>query len=497
MEHQWLAWRVCSGVLSAMVCVAMATGVRAEVAETPSYDVCVVGGGVSGVCAALQAARAGAKTVLVEQGFQVGGNMTTGGVNFPGLFHAWKRQIIAGVGWDLVTNCVAMAGDKLPDFMQDLPKEDDSWRNQVRVNIPLWIALTEEALTAAKVEVRYHTCPTSVTWDGTRWTVGLCAMGEMQSLTAGAVIDATGNGAVSALAGAERVRDSEDQQPGGFEYLFDPGVDIGTLNFGALEYAMTNAVRSRELEINDLCRGVKFFLEQQVSILQNYKTGPNHGTSLANYIVGADNSTAEKRTDTNMRGRASMLRVYRFLRKQSGLGNIRPLSVMPEVGVRETYRVTGQYVMTGSDYVDGKVFGDSLCYSYYPIDVHVQEPEPSRMLKGIRQKQIEEGTFPTVPLRCLQVKDKRNLFVVGRCISTDREVNSAVRVQATCMATGQVAGEAAAYAVKEGRDLWNGMSENDLVALRENLSASGAIVPPPPPKKEGLVILLTSAQQAR
>ncbi len=80
------------------------------------YDVIVVGGGTAGVVAAIQAGRAGAKTLLVEKTGMLGGTTTTGGVNFPGLFHAWGRQIIAGIGWDLVTRCVAETGGTLPDF---------------------------------------------------------------------------------------------------------------------------------------------------------------------------------------------------------------------------------------------------------------------------------------------------------------------------------------------------------------------------------------------
>ncbi len=65
-------------------------------------DVIVVGGGTAGTIAAIQAARAGAKTVLIERGSQLGGTTTVGGVAFPGLFHAWGKQIISGIGWELV-----------------------------------------------------------------------------------------------------------------------------------------------------------------------------------------------------------------------------------------------------------------------------------------------------------------------------------------------------------------------------------------------------------
>lgn len=72
-------------------------------AAEKSCDVLVVGGGAAGIAAALQSGRAGASTVLVERGSQVGGNMTTGGVNFPGLFHAEGRQIIDGCAYEILT----------------------------------------------------------------------------------------------------------------------------------------------------------------------------------------------------------------------------------------------------------------------------------------------------------------------------------------------------------------------------------------------------------
>ena len=84
--------------------------------KTLTTDILVVGGGTAGTIAAIQAARAGSKTVLVEFGSQLGGTTTTGGVSFPGIFHAWGKHIIGGIGWELVQECVAMNDDKLPNF---------------------------------------------------------------------------------------------------------------------------------------------------------------------------------------------------------------------------------------------------------------------------------------------------------------------------------------------------------------------------------------------
>lgn len=114
--------------------------------------------------------------------------------------------------------------------------------------------------------------------------------------------------------------------------------------------------------------------------------------------------------------------------------------MQPETGIRETYRIDGEYQITYEDYVTGKVFDDSVCYSFYPIDLHDKN--------GVAPKYLQEGTVPTVPLRALIPKNSQNLLVAGRCVSSDRMANSALRVQASCMAMGQVVGAAAALACK-------------------------------------------------
>ena len=103
---------------------------KAEEPVTTRTQVLVVGGGTAGTVAAIQAARAGARTVLIERGAQLGGTTTTGGVSFPGLFDAWGKQIIAGIGWELVRESVELDGGKFPDFSKVPPRH---WQNQVRV----------------------------------------------------------------------------------------------------------------------------------------------------------------------------------------------------------------------------------------------------------------------------------------------------------------------------------------------------------------------------
>jgi predicted dehydrogenase len=103
------------------------------------------------------------------------------------------------------------------------------------------------------------------------------------------------------------------------------------------------------------------------------------------------------------------------------------------------------YQITHSDYITGKVFDDAVSYSYYPIDMHNKY--------GVTPKHLTDGTIATIPLRSLLPKKSRNFLVAGRCISSDRLANSALRVQASCMGMGQAAG-AAAVACKAPPDIW-------------------------------------------
>src|SRR5690606_38203913 len=115
-----------------------------------------------------------------------------------------------------------------------------------------------------------------------------------------------------------------------------------------------------------------------------------------------------------------LLRTLKFLRTLPGLTGLKVLDMQNETAVRETYRIDSIYQITHEDYVTGRVFEDSVSYSYYPIDLHDD--------KGVIPKHLEEGRVPSVPLRALIPKGSRNLIVAGRCVGSDRLANSALRV---------------------------------------------------------------------
>jgi len=176
-----------AGALAMHPLVTRADSVPGDVPQ--EADVVVVGGGTAGTIAAIQAARTGAKTVLIEHGSQLGGTTTVGGVAFPRLFHAWGKQIISGVGWELVKRTVTMDGGTLPDFSRPAPRH---WQHQVLINPFLYALLAEEACLAAGVTIHYYEFPLagrSVSSDrlansGLRVQATCMAMGQAAGATA-------------------------------------------------------------------------------------------------------------------------------------------------------------------------------------------------------------------------------------------------------------------------------------------------------------------------
>lgn len=422
--------------------LALLVGARSAGADQKACDVLVVGGGSAGVVAAIQAGRMGAKTILVEAGSQMGGAATVGGVNSPIEFSVHGRQRIRGIGWEWVIKTVELDDGKMPG-------SHEHWR----INAPLYAIVAEELLLQAGVEIRYYEAPSSVAEDASapyRWTVVTSAMGVPRTIRCRQLVDCTGNGAVCALAGAERMREAE-VMPGSLTYTIKHAVDLRKLDKAAVEKKFAEAVAKGEMQPSDARHGILSSL----------------GYQAGNYVYGADNSTAEVRTDTNLRGRQSVLRMLRFIRSLPGGETAQLATMSPEVGVRETYRVKGECVVTVDDYLSGKVWEDSIAYGTYQVDLHKNE------WKDFDRRHLSPGVVPTVPLRALIPQGKENLLVAGRCLSADRLAMSGLRVQAVCMATGQAAGAAAALASKKG----SSPSKVGTAELKAVLKANGAIVP--------------------
>lgn len=416
-----------------------ADGVKADSAP---YDVVVVGGGPAGIGAALASAKVGARTALVERDFRIGGTTVQAEVCDIGLFYAWRRQIIAGPVWDMVTAAVAAAHGTLPDFTK---QEPDKWMEScVHVDPVVYSRVAEETLREAGVDLFMNVEVTSVDSLECGWRVGP-VMGRQ-------VVDATGNATVAALAGAERVKSPEDiLQPGSyFFWISSKGLNFDT---EAVNRAHKQAIADGELLPTDVHVGMPFFIRK--------------GGGSGCYIPRADNSTPEARAETNRRGVEARDRVLAFIRRQKGLENVELVASASEVGVRETYRVIGEKTVTEEEYLEGYVYDDALSWSYWMVDEHKAGSSGARLVFH------EKDRVGTVPLGAMLPKGVRNMLVAGRAVSSDHGANSALRVQASCMAMGQAAGVVAALAASNRID----PREVPLDLVRQRLTDIGHIVP--------------------
>ena len=425
--------------IATVLCLLVAFGVRAD-----DFDVAVVGAGTAGIPAALAAARTGARTVLLERSDSIGGTMTRASVEWPGLFHAWGRQIVAGPGWDLVSNACIRSGFKLPNFNR--PYGTSHWKHQIRLKGRVYATLAQIALRQAGVEIRTNNEVVGVFRTEFGWRLA----GGGRTVEAKQIVDCTGNASVAALCGALRERDVDNCQPGSFAYVIDPGCDLKSLDAEKLSEALDAAVEKGAVLKTD-CLGRPPYLYL--------------GKKMSNHIPGVDNSTIPLTAKANRLGIESMNRMLAFFRAQPGLEKARVVWKAKETGVRETYRIIGDETVTELDYFAGLRYPGAVAYSFYPIDIHTDA--------GVIPRQLLPGVVPTVPLGCMLPKGTENVLVAGRAVSSDRAANSALRVQATCMAEGQAAGVAAALAARSSKT----PREVSVEDICEVLRSLGAIVP--------------------
>ena len=298
---------------------------HAESSVTTEVDVLVVGGGTAGTIAAIQAARAGAKTLLVERGSKLGGTMTTGGVAFPGLFHAWGKQVIAGIGWELVKESLELDGGTFPDF-SNIPKHHPE--HQLKVNQFLYPLLAEEKCEQAGVKIAYYEFPRVISQTPEGWRVECVGFGTCRTVLCKQIIDCTGGATVVGLLGLPRLRE-EETQPGSMLFRLDKPYEAGRI-----------------------------------------------GITDALYILGADSSSSRSVTAANLRGRKDLLQKIRTSKK-------RLTHLQPEASFRESFRIVGETLITVDDYTSGKVFEDAVCYAFYPVDLHSKSGvKPKPLAKG-------------------------------------------------------------------------------------------------------------------
>ncbi|MBQ7302064.1 MAG: FAD-dependent oxidoreductase [Clostridia bacterium] len=416
-------------------------GMVDSVSRRVKTDVVVIGGGTAGVFAAITAAANGVSTVLVDKNHILGGTMTAADVAFPGLFFAWGKQIIDGPCWEAIRRAEVLGGAVIPTPVYDTPRH---WEQQITLNRFVFAAVLQE-MCDEKGVVRCAPAMLSAVEESAAGVTALVTDLEgLLAIDAAVLIDATGDATAVGLAGYARER-SETPQPATLKNRLS-GYDPAAVSSEAVAAAFAKAALPPHITLHDLTH----WLSQR---------------EIAAHIACPAAGTAAGRAQLERDAMHTVLELYRFYRTVKGLENIEIHLTATETGVRESYRIVGESTVTAADYISGKGYPDSVCYAFYPIDRHV--------MSGIEQQFFAPETVGQIPFGALIPKGAHRLLAAGRCVSSDTYANSALRVQAPCMAMGQAAGCAAALAVKNNVTV----RQVPFAKLTAALKNIGAIVP--------------------
>ena len=421
------------------------------------YDVIVAGGGPAGIAAAVSAARTGARTALIERYGILGGMLTSGHVQ-PILGFAQGRTM-----YDEIVELLT-AG------------HEDATKMVTRNGKEIGIDLEEAKYRLLKlcvdngVYVYLQTVVADVLKEGNRVTgVKICTPTGLQELKAKVVVDSTGDGFVAALAGApfEMGRASDGKcQPVTLEFTVD-NVDE---SIGITAWGGSDPVTLPDgTKYSDACKAAnaRGELPENVTIVRLHRTA-NAGERNVNatQVNGRNSLTVEGIVESELLLREQVQPIMAFLRKTApGFANARVKSSASTLGVRETRRFVGEYVISDSDVEVGARFEDVVVHkAWFLIDIH--NPAGG----GQAEKRSQPATPSDIPYRSLVPLEIEGLLLSGRNISGTHRAHASYRVMGVAMATGQAAGAAAALCAKEGcmpRQL-------DYRKVQQNLTEYGA-----------------------
>ena len=414
-----------------------------------SYDVVVAGSGPAGICAAVAAAREGAKVALVERYGVVGGNLTAGYVG----------PILGMVGKGTMRDeIVSLLGVPENDMIGETGRAHDFERAKM---------LLAQFVNHPNIDVYLQTTVTDVIKEGNAVVGLVVTAGEGQFVIKGAVtVDATGDGLVSYLAGAQTEKGREDglMQPVTLEFTI-AGVDESK---GIICIGDVDEVKLGDERFLDYCKRLAVageIPEKIAAVRLHPMVYDGYRQVNTTQVNGVDMTRVEQIFKADLELREQMYLLEDFFHKHiPGYENCRVISSGTTTGVRETRRVIGDYVITAEELAAGCRFDDVIVHrAEFIVDIH--NPAGS----GQAEEHIQYCDPYDLPYRCFTPKGVENLYTAGRCISGTHRAHASYRVMSICMAMGEAVGIAAALCAAEGVT----PRELDVKKLQKSLTDKG------------------------
>jgi len=408
-----------------------------QVPVSGDYEVVVLGGGPAGIAAAASAARHGCKTLLVERYGFLGGMGTAAGVtNFCGLHanvHGDIRRVVHGIADDLLHRIDRIGGLNAPHLVLGKTYAQ-------AYDTAAYKCAADDLLLSKGADVRFHALAAGALMetDGVIKALLIETKSGRSAVLGRVFIDCSGDGDLAAFAGAAFEQGDEDGNTLYPTMMFRVnGVEPVTAGEAWRSIpALMEAAERRGVRFprkGAIVRPQKHSVEWRVNVTQ-VKTA--NGRAI-------DGTDAIELSFGESEGRKQALAFFEFLRREvPGFGNAYIVDIPPQLGVRETRRVTGLYQLTADDVISCASFADTVGVNGWPIEKHVSGDVEWRWpdIPGSRG-------FNHLPYWMLVPRGFRNLLVAGRCASMTHEGQSAARVSGGCFVMGQAAGTAAHLAI--------------------------------------------------
>lgn len=414
------------------------------------YDLIVVGGGLTGVAAAVSAAREGTKVLLVEQSGMLGGAISVNLV-YP-FMRYWTVMPETGERKYLSAGIFAEMCQRQEQYVPGLA--------ETRFKPESFQILLDDMVTEAGVEVLFHATLCGANVEGREIkSVLLATKAGLMEVSADSYIDATGDGDLMAFAGCRfqlgREADSLCQPMTTIFRMSGVDVDQYKADREALQKLYKEQKQAGKIQ------------NPREDILVFFGLGDGIIHFNTTRVVKLDPTDPFAVTQAEMQARKQIHELYVFLKENSkAFEKASICATAISIGVRESRKLVGEHVLTVEELKNCTRFPDAIALGNYDVDIH--NPEGA----GTSHYYFPDGAYYTIPYSSFLPKELDNLLVAGRCLSATHEAQASVRIMPICATMGQAAGTAVAVAKQTGSNV----HDVDVTKVQALLRKNGAAI---------------------
>ena len=410
-----------------------------EINLNDEYDIIVAGGGPAGCAAAIAAARKGSKTLLIEATGCLGGMSTMGLVPAWAPFSDKEKIVYKGIAEEI-----------LKESKKGTPHVKESQVDWVPINSEYLKLVYDNLVYESGADILFNTTLCAVeAKNGEVAAIIVSNKSGLSAYQAKVYIDCTGDADLAAWAGAEIITDGTENGYQPATHCFHiSNVDTEELKAGPNLHS-----GDKNSPIHEIVKSGKYNIYD--THMCNSKISKTTIGFNAGHIWNVDNTNPVSVSKALIKGRKSAHEIKRALSDYhpKAFENSEVSLTAPLMGIRETRRILGDYILKTSDYLERKSFEDEICRNCYYIDIHGSESENEQILKNkfsveSRANRYSKGESHGIPYRCLTPKNLTNVLVAGRSISCDRPLQGSTRIMPACICMGEAAGKAAVLAIK-------------------------------------------------